>query len=118
MYFNKIELWLITVPVIIILTNIIVELATVIFAGINNKNDQFRYVKEDAALHDTAVLVDTKYGKIKGRTLYTTYKNVPYYSFTGIPYARPPILDLRYKVNWHTVGLGFDSHLSHEHFSS
>ena len=87
---------LITVPVIIVLTNII---ANVIFFGIKNTNYQFQFIQEDAAAyHDSEVVVNTKYGKIKGKTLHTIYKQLPYYSFKGIPYARAPILDLRYKV--------------------
>ena len=92
------EICLITVPVIIILTNIIVDLATVLFFGDNNKADEFYYVKKNAAHHDIDAIVGTKYGKIKGRTQYTMYKQLPYYSFRGIPYARAPILDLRFKV--------------------
>ena len=84
-------MYLIIVPVIFIITNILVDLASVIFFG---KND---YVKKDAAHRE--VVVNTKHGRIKGRTLYTTYKRLPYYSFRGIPYAQAPIMDLRFKVH-------------------
>lgn len=41
--------------------------------------------------------VNARNGPIRG-ILKTTIRNVPYYSFKGIPYAKPPIGDLRFKV--------------------
>lgn len=43
--------------------------------------------------------VDTTHGKISGRVLKTLIKQVEYYGFMGIPYAAPPIKDLRFMVN-------------------
>ncbi|XP_036329317.1 esterase B1-like isoform X2 [Rhagoletis pomonella] len=43
------------------------------------------------------VIVNTEYGQVKGikrRTLY----DVPYYSFEGIPFAKPPVGELRFKA--------------------
>lgn len=43
-------------------------------------------------------LVTTFYGRIQGRNLRTIYNQKPYYAFQGIPYARPPLGELRFKV--------------------
>lgn len=40
--------------------------------------------------------VDTSHGKIAGKVLKTLIKNVEYAAFMGIPYAEPPIKDLRF----------------------
>lgn len=48
---------------------------------------------------DKYKVVETANGKIRG-TLNTTMLNgIPFYSFKGIPYAKPPIGRLRFKVN-------------------
>lgn len=44
-----------------------------------------------------AELKITKYGAIKGTHL-KSRDGRPYYSYTGIPYAKPPIGELRFKV--------------------
>ena len=42
-------------------------------------------------------IVETNYGKIRGKWLWSR-GNLPIASFIGIPYAEPPIGDLRFKV--------------------
>ncbi|KAK9875464.1 hypothetical protein WA026_007858 [Henosepilachna vigintioctopunctata] len=42
-------------------------------------------------------VIDTKLGKIKGK-LASNYLGVEYYSFQGIPFARAPVGDLRFKA--------------------
>jgi hypothetical protein len=44
------------------------------------------------------VVVTTKQGKLKGKKVMTA-NGVAYYSFKGIPYAKPPIGALRFKVS-------------------
>lgn len=41
--------------------------------------------------------LNTVNGKIKGQIL-TSRDGRPYYSYTGIPYAKPPVGELRFKV--------------------
>lgn len=45
-------------------------------------------------------VIGTSNGEVRGRRNTTLLKNVPYYSFKGIPYAKPPIDDLRFKVSY------------------
>lgn len=45
-----------------------------------------------------SLIVKTKSGCVKGIKQRTYFLNRPYISFRGIPYAEPPIGDLRYKV--------------------
>lgn len=44
--------------------------------------------------------VDIESGRIRGKRSLTLFQEKPYYSFRGIPYAQPPIKDLRFKVSW------------------
>lgn len=44
------------------------------------------------------LVVQTEYGKVRGITDYTMYDNRTFYSFRGIPYAKPPVGKLRFKV--------------------
>lgn len=43
------------------------------------------------------VLVNVEQGQLKGKSE-TDYEGRIFYSFMGIPYAKPPIEDLRFKV--------------------
>lgn len=43
-------------------------------------------------------VVDTNNGQVRGASGITLLKNITFYSFKGIPYAKPPIGDLRFKV--------------------
>ncbi|XP_031633387.1 esterase B1-like [Contarinia nasturtii] len=43
-------------------------------------------------------IVDTKSGPIRGRVKSTIWYNKPYYSYRGIPYAKPPVGELRFKA--------------------
>lgn len=46
---------------------------------------------------DTKV-VDTKSGPVRGLLEISQRKSVEFYAFRGIPYAKPPVGDLRLKV--------------------
>lgn len=45
------------------------------------------------------VEVDIESGRVRGKRGLTLFREKPYYSFRGIPYAQPPIKDLRFKVS-------------------
>lgn len=43
------------------------------------------------------VIAETEQGKLRGRIDFN-YWNEPFFSFEGVPFAQPPIGDLRFKV--------------------
>lgn len=43
-------------------------------------------------------LVNTVNGSVRGLKCTTIYEKKTYYAFRGIPYAKPPINELRFKV--------------------
>ena len=46
----------------------------------------------------TFCTVNTTSGKVRGKQNQTLFDKIPYYSFRGIPYAKAPIGNLRFKV--------------------
>lgn len=55
--------------------------------------------KGDAINKSDYKIVDTSYGQIRGARKTTLIKNIDFYSFKGIPYAKSPTGDLRFKVS-------------------
>lgn len=45
-----------------------------------------------------STVVKTSYGSLKGLERVSKYDGTKYLSFQGIPYAKPPVGDLRFKV--------------------
>lgn len=43
-------------------------------------------------------IIETNNGQVRGIQEATLLENINYYSFRGIPYAKPPIDELRFKV--------------------
>lgn len=43
--------------------------------------------------------IETESGQIRGKSNSTLFQRKLFYSFRGIPFAKPPIDDLRFKVN-------------------
>lgn len=43
-------------------------------------------------------VINTEYGKVRGKLESTLFGDKHYYAFRGIPFAQPPIGDLRFKV--------------------
>lgn len=43
-------------------------------------------------------IIETLNGQIRGIRESTLLNGIPFYSFKGIPYAKPPVNDLRFKV--------------------
>lgn len=54
-------------------------------------DDYYRY------FHRDEVIVRIKTGKVKGYKITSSY-HYEYYNFVGIPYAKPPVGELRFKV--------------------
>lgn len=53
-----------------------------------------------STVSDEFRIVDTNLGQIRGIRKTSIRKQVEFYSFKGIPYAKPPINDLRFKVSF------------------
>lgn len=49
------------------------------------------------AMNNT-ITVDTECGRVRGKQELTLFIEKPFYSFKGIPYAKPPVAQLRFKV--------------------
>ena len=52
-----------------------------------------------AVAGDENPIVTVKQGSLKGLKKTSAY-NTPYYAFLGIPYAKPPVGDRRFKVSF------------------
>lgn len=52
-------------------------------------------LRSETMLRET--VVETQYGKVRGVTKTSVY-DTNYVAFHGIPYARPPVGELRFKV--------------------
>ncbi|XP_069678276.1 juvenile hormone esterase-like [Periplaneta americana] len=46
---------------------------------------------------DSDLIVETLYGPVRGTILTSARSNRPFFGFMGIPYAKPPVGDLRFK---------------------
>lgn len=44
------------------------------------------------------VVIDTKYGRVRGLQRKTVYDEELYFAFEGIPYAKPPLGELRFRA--------------------
>lgn len=53
---------------------------------------------EEKEANEDLKIIKLKKGSIRGKKLFTLFNNKPYYAFKGIPYAKPPINELRFKV--------------------
>lgn len=43
-------------------------------------------------------VVETTHGSLSGKTFKTIFEKKTYHAFMGIPFAAPPVKDLRFKV--------------------
>lgn len=60
-----------------------------------NRNDSF---EGDVGNFSDTQIIYTNSGPVRGKQLITIVDNKLYHSFKGIPYAKPPIKELRFKV--------------------
>lgn len=49
-------------------------------------------------LRNNIAIVDTEYGQVRGQEEFTLFENKSYFAFRGIPFAEPPVGELRFKV--------------------
>lgn len=54
---------------------------------------------DEVPANDEFKIVQTTSGLVRGRKFTTLFANKEFYSFRGIPYAEPPIGELRFKVS-------------------
>lgn len=45
------------------------------------------------------LVVQTEHGKLQGRAYESVLTKTEYYAFLGVPYARPPLGELRFQVS-------------------
>lgn len=76
---------------------IAVLVLTVQIVNQNNENDGFTPIDTDF------VVVSTTSGQLRGRKVFTVLNQRPYFTFRGIPYAQPPVGELRLKVTLLTI---------------
>lgn len=62
-------------------------------------------------LEDDYCTITTNSGRIRGIQNRTLLEKIPYFSFRGIPFAEPPIGDLRFKVSNNYIQPNFNSNL-------
>lgn len=51
------------------------------------------------AATDDDLVVEIKQGKLRGRRFESIWNKTTYYGFLGIPYAKPPVNNLRFQVS-------------------
>lgn len=49
--------------------------------------------------NETYKIIETESGLVRGKKSLTFFETKAYYAFMGIPYAKPPLNELRFKVN-------------------
>lgn len=82
-----------TVLLVAVLAIVIAVLVlTVQLRNQNTGNNEFVPIETDF------VVVETTSGQLRGRKAFTVLNQTPYFTFRGIPYAQPPIGELRLKV--------------------
>lgn len=75
---------------------------------------------ESSREEEESNVVETDSGRVRGRKNYTLFGSKAFYAFKGIPYARAPVKELRFKVNYYiqhpycgAIVITFASNCSH-----
>lgn len=66
--------------------------------SLQNFKQFFSTVGADSNLGDGYAMVQISSGPIRGIKTTSSWTNQTFYAFRGVPYAAPPIGDLRFKV--------------------
>lgn len=61
-------------------------------------SERFKYL-----FSSEEILATTSYGPVKGFKMNASSFGYQYISFQGIPYAKPPVNELRFKVSKHAI---------------
>lgn len=54
---------------------------------------------------DEKLIVEVNQGKLQGQEFESVLTKEPYYGFLGIPYAKPPLGELRFQVRIHIFSI-------------
>lgn len=54
--------------------------------------------------------VETTHGRVSGRSFKTFFEEKKYQAFLGIPFAAPPVKDLRFKVIYYILSFFFGNY--------
>lgn len=83
-------IWSVSKKLLIILISLVVALAVSIsiYVSVSAPKD-----------FDSYKVIETNDGPVRGQLKRTVFNGNPYYAFQGIPYAKPPVGELRFKVS-------------------
>lgn len=74
-------------------TQLIIQFSAVLFFFV------FFAASQNVKINEQFCTIKINSGQIRGKENRTLLENKLFYSFRGIPFAKPPINDLRFKVN-------------------
>lgn len=87
---------LVSVTLVLLIAILAVSIAVLVFTvQLNNS----RTGSDNLNLYSDTIVVNTITGQVRGLKAVTLFESKSYYSFKGIPYAKPPLGDLRFKVS-------------------
>lgn len=79
------------------------NLTLIILIGLQIINCDDNEEKDTEESIKNYLIVETKNGHVRGEQLTTLFNKKVYRSFKGIPFAKPPINDLRFKVMYSII---------------
>lgn len=94
---------LVIIALSIALFGVTLSIFVTFFRQITNdtsNSDDFKQINYE--INETIVVI-TDNGVVRGKKVKTLYDEKPYYAFKGIPYGKPPIGELRFKVYCHII---------------
>lgn len=92
---NKLQIAIVVLLLVVLAVGIAVLGFTIQLIGNqNNASDE-----APSSVNTTFSITNTSKGQVRGRRAFSIYDRVPYYAFRGIPYAQPPVGELRFQVS-------------------